>query len=222
MEPVRRYRILCLHGIGTNSKVFEAQTATLRYQLGDSFEFEFVDGEYLWPAANGIATIFGTDQFYRSYVDDSPGSIRKAVCDLARYAGESGNGPFDAVMGFSLGAALALMLLLHARQIGQAVPFKSAILLCATLPCDWKALEKGDVRLLSASDVPTKIAIPTVHFWSAEDSEYPGQSAEVVQMCSRADRIEVAHHAGHGLPTRGEELEELTRAIRTVVGADGV
>ncbi|KAL4747555.1 hypothetical protein BDW72DRAFT_196632 [Aspergillus terricola var. indicus] len=224
--PAPRYRILCLHGIGTNSKVFEAQTApaALRYQLGDSYEFEFIEGSYLWPAAPGIASCFGTDQYYRSYVDESPASVLKAVRDLARYAVSSETGPFDAVMGFSLGAALALTLLLHADMpdvLGPArkILFRSAIFLCATLPCDWGALHEGQVRLLSANEVAAKIGIPSVHFWSPQDAEYPGHSAEVVRMCEPAGRVEVVHSFGHGLPTGGEEVKRLAEAIRQTVEA---
>lgn len=39
----------------------------------------------------------------------------KATQDLLAYT--DGNGPFDVVMGISLGAALVVMLLLHVDQI---------------------------------------------------------------------------------------------------------
>ncbi|KAL4992799.1 hypothetical protein BDW68DRAFT_172823 [Aspergillus falconensis] len=188
----------------TNSEVFEDQTATLCHRLGEEYEFDSVDGDYLWPTAPGIASVFGTDQFYRSYVDESPASIIKAVRDLARYAAESENGPFDAAMGFSLGAALALTLLLHADMVGHTVPFKCAILLSATLPCDWAALEQGQVRPLSANESRSKVCILTVHFWSPGDSEYPGHSREVVEMCDPASRVEVVHHSCHRAAHQGQ------------------
>ena len=37
-------RFLCLHGMGTNSRIFEAQTAAIRYLLGSEHTFEFIDG----------------------------------------------------------------------------------------------------------------------------------------------------------------------------------
>ena len=37
-------RWLCLHGMGTNSRIFEAQTAAIRYAMGQEHSFEFVDG----------------------------------------------------------------------------------------------------------------------------------------------------------------------------------
>lgn len=38
-------RILCLHGLGTNSKILESQLTTLRSRLPSDWEFEFLDGE---------------------------------------------------------------------------------------------------------------------------------------------------------------------------------
>lgn len=35
---------LCLHGMGTNSRIFEAQTAAIRYTLGSQHTFKFLDG----------------------------------------------------------------------------------------------------------------------------------------------------------------------------------
>lgn len=38
-------RILCLHGLGTNSQILESQITTLRSRLPSEWEFEFLDGE---------------------------------------------------------------------------------------------------------------------------------------------------------------------------------
>ncbi|KAK1144167.1 hypothetical protein N8T08_005831 [Aspergillus melleus] len=67
-------------------------------------------------------------------------ALGPAVINLAQYVAEYG--PFDAVMGFSLGTALALTLLLNHEQLGLSVLlFGCAILLCGILPCGWSALE---------------------------------------------------------------------------------
>ncbi|PLB54711.1 hypothetical protein P170DRAFT_505429, partial [Aspergillus steynii IBT 23096] len=211
----RPVRVLCLHGIGTNSEIFEAQTARLRYLLGDQYEFDFVDGAHPWPAYPSIAEVFGHDQVCYSYCDDTPQSVRRAVADLAQYAAE--NGPFDAVMGFSLGAALALTLLLNHEQLGLSEPpFDCAVLLCSVLPCDWSALERDQVELLSPSQVSRPVQIPTVHCWSPEDLDHPGQSQKVISMCTPDGRVELVHHAGHTLPVDGAGVEQLAQAIDAI------
>ncbi|KAF7621590.1 hypothetical protein AFLA_011884 [Aspergillus flavus NRRL3357] len=223
----RKLKVLCLHGMGTNSEVFEAQTApvaALRYHLGQDFEYDFVDGEYHCPAARGISEIFGNNQPYYSYFDGSAGSAMKAVRDLYVYTNE--NGPFDAVMGFSLGAALAVMLLLHFDQLQAAggqvpvsSPFKCAILLCGVLPYNLSGLLRGWKQFLHPRDPGNVIRIPTVHAWSPNDVDYARHSRLLMQMCDPANRIDVAHCAGHGVPSRGEELTKLARAICSTVSS---
>jgi dienelactone hydrolase len=183
--------------------------------LGNDYDFDFVDGAYPWPAARGISEVFGEKQMYYSYFDGSAESVRGTVKALGEYA--VANGPFDAVMGFSLGAALAMTLLLYADKVGlPRVPFKCAIILCGTLPCDWASLEKGEVQLLSETG-PNAVNIPTIHFWSPQDTDYPGQSPEVVKMCNVTTRLELIHSAGHGLPTQSQPVTELAQAIQDTV-----
>lgn len=197
-------------------------TAPLRYQLGDDYEYDFVDGPYPWPAAKGIAEVFGESNIYSSYFDGSKESAIQAVNDLADYA--KSNGPFDAVMGFSLGAALAATLLLREETYradpansslpGRNEPFKCAIFLCGILPADFTEVESKTMQLLRAGDIQYVIQSPTVHIWSPHDEDYPGQSLELVNMCEPSKRIEVLHGAGHSVPTQGEDLMNAVDAIR--------
>lgn len=47
-------RFLCLHGMGTNSAVYEAQLAPVRAQLDPSHEYVFLDGEIECEPAEGM------------------------------------------------------------------------------------------------------------------------------------------------------------------------
>lgn len=212
-----KFKVLCLHGIGTNSEILEAQTAALRYQLGDAYQYDFLDGEYPWPAAKGICEVFGDRQVCYSYFDGSPESVLKAVDDLATYVTD--HGPFHAVMGFSLGAALVATLLLRAEKQQARPPIKCAIFLCGTLPCDWHELESGHMRLLQAEDVGQAIQIPSVHVWSLEDVDYPGQSAQLAQMCEATRRLEVLHSGGHSVPSQGNELVAFAHAVQQIIAS---
>ena len=134
--------------------------------------------------------------------------------ELAQYVME--DGPFDGVMGFSMGAALAVTLLLNYRQLGFVEPpFKFAILLCSVLPHDWDALRSGKVEPL----VPTRVApieIPTVHFWSPKDVAFSSQSRQVMEVCDATSRVDLQHQSGHDMPTQPSSIEELAQAILTV------
>ena len=82
-------------------------------------------------------------------------SALKAVDDLATYVAE--HGPFDAIMGFSLGAALAATLLLRAESQQARLPIRCAIFLCGVLPCNWHEPEGRDFQLLRATDIQLTI-----------------------------------------------------------------
>ncbi|CAH0059093.1 unnamed protein product [Clonostachys solani] len=57
-------RFLCLHGMGTNSRIFEAQTAAIRYGLGSLHTYEYVDGALPTAMAPGVGIISGLEDEY--------------------------------------------------------------------------------------------------------------------------------------------------------------
>ncbi|PQE18044.1 serine hydrolase FSH protein [Rutstroemia sp. NJR-2017a BVV2] len=138
-----------------------------------------------------------------------------AVKDLTEYVEE--NGPFDAVLGFSLGAALLATLLL--RNDRSQLRIRSAIFLCGTLPYNCHELEHGNKRYMQADCMTerTKIQIPTVHAWSPQDVDYPGQSEQLIRMCNEENRIEIQYSAGHGVPATGNGLLAIANAIRKII-----
>lgn len=126
-------KVLCLHGMGTNGAIFEAQTASFRSFLPPHFTFDFLDAEHDSPAAEGIGEVYPAP-YLCWYPVPTRGSVTDAhefVWDVIRE-----DGPFDAVMGFSQGAALAASVLLH-HQISfpqEPPPFRLAIFICGSLP----------------------------------------------------------------------------------------
>jgi pimeloyl-ACP methyl ester carboxylesterase len=182
--------------------------------------------------AAGIRDAFG-EQICYSYYDGSAESALDMAQDLSTYVSE--NGPFDAVMGFSLGAALAATLLLgdaavHSmREVGNksisdsdasprhSLIFRCAVFLSGTLPCDWNELTRGNLSFLHASDVKHPIQIPTLHAWSPADVEYPHQSEELAEMCVSQRRTVVLHNDGHAPPTHQESIHSTAKAIREMV-----
>lgn len=150
-----------------------------------------------------------------SYFDGSARSALTAVKDLEDYVEE--NGPFDCVVGFSLGAALAATLLLQPGRHSARHRIRSAVFLCGTLPCDWAELEQSKLRFLRARDSNKVISIPSVHAWSPEDVDYPGQGEQLFEMCEEKNRVQVLHSAGHGVPSQHFEVEAIAGAIRDMI-----
>ncbi|KGO72707.1 Serine hydrolase FSH [Penicillium italicum] len=124
-------RILSLHGMGTNARIFAAQTAHFRDLLPPDYEFVFVDGTTVCDPAPEVAENFEGPYlgWYRS-----PSTVSVAAAhDTVRKVIEE-KGPFDAVLGFSQGAAVAASILLHAQIAGQTPPFQAAIFIGSPIP----------------------------------------------------------------------------------------
>ncbi|KAJ0424607.1 serine hydrolase FSH [Aspergillus carlsbadensis] len=244
-------RFLCLHGLGTNSDVLKAQTAALRYRLGhDTHEFDFIDGSILWPPTRGIAELFSSEADSAvdcySYFNESASSILAAVEDLAAYV--ITNGPFDGVIGFSQGAVLAATLLiavqpspettmqsadadteselpdaLRALQSRGEPPFRFAVFLCGGHPFDLRALQRGVIVEITgrpSSDTPL-ISLPVVNCWARNDEDYPGMGPPLSSLCGKRNNEEVVHGAGHGVPSEGDDLDALCRAVGKIIGIAG-
>ncbi|KAI0173625.1 serine hydrolase FSH [Hypoxylon sp. FL1284] len=222
-------RFLCLHGIGTSTNILEAQLAALRYRLGDGHEYEFVEGSVIWPPAKGIEEAFGKQEACYSYFDGTAPGILKAVDDLAEFL--DSEGPFDGVIGFSQGGALAITLI-AAEEKGlvqsQAAKdddrgahrhVKCAIVLSCGLPWDYAALRAGTIRRLTPAEDGCCVGIPTAHFWGRNDAEgHPG-NGDVALLCDEAVRSEVVHTAGHGIPSgaKAEEVEAMVEAVERTI-----
>ena len=126
-------------------------------------------------------------------------------------------GPFDTVMGFSQGAALAATLILREQESSGVQPFKCAIFLSGQLPFDCAELMQGDIRQLDPDHDPVKLKLPTANFWGANDTLYPDTSPRLSRMCAEGRNVEVTHLAGHGIPSKGDELEKMAAAFRAML-----
>ncbi|KAF7133671.1 hypothetical protein CNMCM5793_004969 [Aspergillus hiratsukae] len=123
---------LCLHGRGTNSDIFESQLAALRSRISPEHTFDFIDAEFDCPPAPGISDFYPSPYlgWHAQYDPPHVQAVHDYLWSVIRE-----DGPYDGVIGFSEGAALAASLLLcheHVHLIdGSAqprdAPFKVAI-----------------------------------------------------------------------------------------------
>ena len=146
-------RFLCLHGRGTSSNILEAQLgkthprcgvvqprrirtdwsvpAPLRSRLHARHTFDFVDGKGNCGAASGISGSY-PPPYLCWYELGSPGGVHAAQEYLRSIIDE--DGPYDGVIGFSEGAALAVSLLLLDELSATEPRFKVAILFNSVAP----------------------------------------------------------------------------------------
>ncbi len=124
-------------------------------------------------------------------------------------------GPFDGVMGFSEGGAVAAGALIVDAKL-QFAGFKCGIFFCATTPQDLNAaVSKGELRDLDPARDGIVIDVPTAHIWSDKDRVHPDMGRDLVQLCREEVRSEVIHGLGHDVP--GARSDEAFLATRKAV-----
>lgn len=105
--------------------------ACFRKLLPPDYDLVFLDGPATCDAAPGVAALYPGP--YRCWYDTPTTSkVQKAHAAVLAFARRAG--PFDGVMGFSQGAALAASVLLHHELEGAPPPFAFAVFVCAPLP----------------------------------------------------------------------------------------
>ncbi|KAF1985909.1 alpha/beta-hydrolase [Aulographum hederae CBS 113979] len=156
------YRVLCLHGSGTNAAIFASQTAAFRNKLPkDEYKFFFFDGPVETDAEPGLRF---PGPYFCWY--NTPTSIKWARAQRAVYDIIEKNGPFDCVMGFSQGAAVpAAMMLEHSINNPSFPPlFRGAIFLNSTIPFSTTTTHGLDIRTYFGvpADVPARPDRPSI------------------------------------------------------------
>jgi hypothetical protein len=140
-------KILCLHGRGSNNEIFRAQTAAFRADL-DDFEWTFVQATVRHTEGNWslYTSQFSHLPLYTYYNPFNPASILQTHDDLAQIIAEEG--PFDGVLGYSGGAALAAEILAQAAYddpFAMERPFQFAVFINGASPLRCFAMEDAQV-----------------------------------------------------------------------------
>ncbi|KAI9148332.1 Esterase citA [Paramyrothecium foliicola] len=217
-------RFLCLHGRGTNSKIFEMQTAAIRYELGGNHSYDFVEGSTpaeLDPRTPDLKSMLtGHDQGFSYFREDDPASALACLLDLDAYV--DAEGPFDGIMAFSQSVSLAGTWLVY-RQRRRLPSVRCCIFLSGgAMALDPDLLLEGYMVPLPIGKMGQVVTIPTAHIYGALDPH--GAAAKEFSALCRAEVRSVYVHPGlHEVPGSGsgsstKEIVNLTvNAIRRVI-----
>ena len=139
------------------------------------------------------------------------------MSDLNSYL--KNEGPFDGLIAFSQGAALAATFLVQnfrkdPQQKSISSSFKCAIFLSGGVPVDPDALSRGELIPLRAAEVGEVIPIPTAHIWGENDEMFPGSSESLKDLCITSGRSQFIHKGGHEIPVAG--TGDLTGTIHSI------
>lgn len=159
------------------------------------------------------------DRYYQYYDAHSAASLSLALSQLESYIQEEG--PFDGVLGFSQGAALAATYLarLSRDRPSKPVPSRCAIFFCGGIPFDPQALDQGEIRLLDPKVTEPLLGLPTANIWGRNDSVWPGSSEVLYALCKDTYKNVYIHEEGHSIPgpRAKEAVQGCVRAIRRVI-----
>jgi hypothetical protein len=158
--------------------------------------------------------IVDEDELFAYCDETSTTSMLDALNDLDTFL--EYEGPFDGIIAFSLGAALASTWIIDRVKRGISIPFKCAVFLSAGMPVSVQELHKSRRVDLDPNTSGVLINIPTSHLWGAQD--WLADSAEKLsEMCQAASRSVLVHSGGHQIPASGEDLTRAVNAIRRCI-----
>ncbi|RDW89981.1 uncharacterized protein DSM5745_01756 [Aspergillus mulundensis] len=211
-------RFLCLHGIGSNSRILQQQTAAIRYELGSAHTYDFVEGTIPWDADPKLkGTMLDGEKTFTYLEPSSAESCLRATELLEQYV--AAEGPYDGVIGFSLGSILALSWMIQQRQEKgiEGSPFKVAIFFSSIFPLrDMDALRQG--RVVTLASIPEEcLDLPTAHIWGAED-EGQEHAENTYRACKASTRSVYVHGRGHEISTAPDDLISMVKVINRAIG----
>ncbi|KAJ5511533.1 Serine hydrolase FSH [Penicillium expansum] len=211
---------LCLHGRGTNSEIFKRQTAALRHELGNSHSYEFVDGTFPSALNEDLRDLLPPDDETFAYCNPMlPQSCAKAFDDLERYVATEG--PYDGVMGFSLGATFVMSWMfkkLREQKDNKAVqlPFKVGIFFSAPGLLQYHDLLAEELFGSKFNPADGLLDIPTAHIWGCHDRDK--EKAEAAsKACNELVRSAFVHGKGHEIPISSDNVILMAKAINRAI-----
>ncbi|XP_022895710.1 rhodanese-like domain-containing protein 6 [Olea europaea var. sylvestris] len=241
-KPMRKLRILCLHGFRQNASSFKGRTASLAKKLKNMAELIFVDAPHELPfiylhsppdqncesvQSEGSLPFINCNRKFAWLVaadyngkSDAEWKMAKVPFDTAPYQQQTEAfdeslqrlktiflqaGPFDGILGFSQGAAMAALVCAQQRKLKGEIDFKFAIL-CSGFAVNMSEYSEGS------------ISCPSLHiFGNTEGNDRQIESCASRHLVSFFDRgcsVIIEHDLGHIIPTRSPYIDEIKDFLR--------
>ena len=123
------------------------------------------------------------------------------------------DGPFDGILGFSHGAALAFgFLAQHAKRRPHDPLFRCAIFVCALPPF---RMDKSE-RIVYDEGLQGAVRIPTLHIAGREDFVLE-HSKKLYALCSPGSAKLVFHSKGHEIPRNPRDVSTMAAGCRELM-----
>jgi hypothetical protein len=123
-------------------------------------------------------------------------------------------GPFDGLMGFSEGGAVAAFMLIEDARHHFA-DFKCGIFFSAAPPFDPDVVRNGVLRWIDPATDGILLTIPTAHIWSAVADVNSEKARSLSGICDDSVKEVFIHSLGHAVPGSKSE-EALAGTLRVI------
>lgn len=232
-------RIVCLHGGGTNARIFRAQCRVLRAHLQSSFRLVFPEAPFPSDAGPDVVAVFAAWGPFKSWL---PGDslahaaalttvtaacaekIDEAVDEALREDERAGaTGEVVGVLGFSQGAKMAGSLLLREQNrwqtdmsagFTQLYPeYRFAILLAGRAPL---------VQLDAELPCWELLRLPTLHVHGLRDKGLSMHRDLLRLHCVKKGTRLMEWDGDHRVPIKTKDVTALVREMVSMAGEAGV
>ncbi|GME49737.1 hypothetical protein M1830_009015 [Neofusicoccum parvum] len=230
-------RILCLHGGGTNARIFRAQCRNLSNLLQPHFRLCFAEAPFPSHAGPDVLSVYkdwGPFRCWFEWRPDEPErnveatflAIQASVDSAMRDDDQKGGtGEWVAVLGFSQGAKLAGSLLLlqqlqaeglRGRISRPATNYRFAVLLAGRAPL---------VNFAAGSAVEPScrhLYLPTIHVHGLTDPGLELHRQLLEQSCQKGSTRLVQWDGNHRLPIKTGDTMAVVQAVLEMAAETGV
>lgn len=152
---------------------------------------------------------------YFGYVGDSLQEYEDLYHDLLDVV--SSQGPFDSLMGFSEGGAVAAWMLIENAKLPLTFgPLRCAIFFSAAVPFHPDVIRTGIVKPVDPAIESETIKVPTAHIWSCENDVNGEAARTLATLCAAETRETFVHTLGHNVPGSKSDSDALAGSLRII------
>ena len=237
-------RLLCLHGGGTNARIFEAQCRIIKLHLAQYFRLVFADAPFVsWPGPD-VELVYAECGPFRSWLRPVPGlSTGYAVYDADEATIKAidrritiamdeddklgGTGEWVGLLGFSQGAKMAASLLLRQQKLNAAgIPKAGEQVDSRKTNYRFAVVMAGRGPLISMDpdapeEQPGLLTLKTIHVHGLQDPGLEMHRDLLYDCCKTGSTRLVEWDGNHRLPIKTKDVDAVVTAILDVAEETG-
>nr|POF26371.1 putative esterase afoc [Quercus suber] len=236
-------RLLCLHGGGTNARIFRAQLRAFYKPLASSFRLVFPDAPYLTTPGTDVTSVYGEWGPFKAWLRPGPlpnplpdmydadqtmiTDIDTCISTAIHEDNDAGaTGPIVGLLGFSQGAKMAASLLLRSevhRQEGGGKSSDETTSEPRNLHFRFAVLSAGSLPLVNllGSNSPAemhslRLTSPTIHIFGLLDPGIAWHRRMLFDSCEDDCAEVVEWQGGHRMPFKDDDVAAVTDRLLEV------